>query len=340
MVEKQLMGFGHHPFYDHARAHNLLAFKDDKPVGRLTAIVNPVHNEKYNDKVGFFGFFECVDDAEVAKALFEAGGAWLKAQGMTAVRGPANPSLNYTCGMLIDAFDKPPVIQMTYNPAYYPRLMEACGFAKAHDMYAYEMHPDVLLAIVRRYKPAVIAQLNRPDLVVRPFDPKNFEHELVTYLDIYNQSLDGTWGFTPISIAEARHIAKELKFLIEPEFSVFVELDGKPIGGVLALLDYNVILAKLNGRVFPFGYRLFTERKTINTARAMALTLLPGYQRSGLGIVLLDDLMNPSERRGITRWEFSWILESNMKSRGSLEKAGIPISKRYRMWERQIGSGV
>jgi GNAT superfamily N-acetyltransferase len=336
MVEKPLMGFGKHAFYEAARAYNLLAYRGRKAVGRVTAIVNPVHNQKYKDRVGFFGFFECTDDEEAAKALFDAGGAWLREQGMTSVRGPANPSLNYTCGMLLDAYDTPPVIQMTYNPPYYPRLMEACGFIKAHDMYAYEMKPEVLLVISRKYRPAVLQYLQSSNIAIRQFEPKNFEHEMMTYLDIYNQSLEGTWGFTPISVAEARQIASELKFLIDPEFTVMVEIDGKAVGGTLALLDYNPILAKLNGRVFPFGYRLWTQRKSINTARAMALTTVPGYQTSGLGVVMLDDLMNPSERRGITRWEFSWILESNKKTRGSLEKAGVPISKSYRMYEKGL----
>jgi hypothetical protein len=335
-LERQLTGMSSHPFYKTGIAHNLLAFKDGKPAGRLTAIINHTHNQKYNDKLGFFGFFECINDPDVSKALFEAGFHWLRQQGMTAVRGPANPSLNYTCGMLTDAFDKPPVFQMTYNREYYPALVEASGFKKSHDMYAYEMPPDLLARIAERYKPAIYAQLDRPDLKLRPFNPKTIRKDMETYLDIYNQALEGTWGFSPLTGAEILNIAAESSLLIEPEFSVFAELDGKAIGGVFALLDYNKIFITLNGRLFPFGYKLFTQRKSIHTARALCLTMLPGYQRSGLGIILLDDMMRPSAKRGITLWEFSWVLESNTKSRGSLERAGIGIAKTYRMYDRPL----
>ncbi len=335
-LERQLVGFSRHPFYESAKAHNLLAFKDGRPVGRLTAIINHSHNRKYSDKLGFFGFFESIDDVNVSSALFEAGFSWLRQQGMTAVRGPANPSLNYTCGLLTDAFDRPPIFQMTYNPAYYPALVEAAGFKKSQDLYAYEMRPELLAKIVDRYKPAVLSQLEGTNLVIRPFHAGKIRQEMELYLDIYNQSLEGTWGFAPLTPAEIRNIASDVRPLIIRELSVFAEIDGKIVGGVLAFLDYNKILAKLDGRLFPFAYRLLTQRKSLDTARAMVLALVPGYQRSGLGIILLDDLMRPSTKWGISTWEFSWVLESNTKSRGSLERAGVGISKTYRMYDRPL----
>ena len=245
--------------------------------------------------------------------LFEAGQDWLRQRGMTAVRGPVNPSLNYTCGLLIDGFDRPPCFLMTYNPPYYAALLESCGFAKSQDLYAYEMDTSLLAVLIERYKPAVLAALES----VQTGDPavrtrRSYQQEIETYLDIYNRSLEGTWGFTPLQPREARHIAGELRHVIVPQFAVFAEIDGQPIGAVFALLDYNQILRKLNGRLFPFGFvRLLTGRRQITTARAMAMTMVPGYQSAGLGIVLLDNLVGAAAKWGIERYEFSWVLESN-----------------------------
>lgn len=335
--ERQLLGWGHHPFFDHAESVTLLAERGGRAAGRLAVLVNHVHNRKHNEQRGFFGFFECVDDAAVARALFEAGDAWLRQRGMTAVRGPVNPSLNYTCGLLVDGFDRPPCFLMTYNPPYYAALLESCGFAKSQDLYAYEMDPGLLAALTQRYKPAVLAALERFNLVIRPFNPGKYQQEILTYLDIYNRSLEGTWGFTQLQPREARHIADELRRVIVPQFAVFAEIDGQPIGALLALLDYNQILRKLNGRLFPFGFvRLLTGRRHITAARAMAMTMVPGYQSSGLGIVLLDNLVGAAAKWGIERYEFSWVLENNVRSRGTLERAGTKITSTYRLYDKAL----
>ena len=315
----------------------MLAERGGRVVGRLAAIVNHVHNRKYNERRGFFGFFECVDDAAVAGGLFEAGEDWLRQRGMTTVRGPVNPSLNYTCGLLVDGFDRPPCFLMTYNPPYYATLLESCGFAKSQDMYAYEMDMGRLAALTARYKPAVQASLESSELVIRPFDPRKYQQQTETYLDIYNRSLEGTWGFTPLQPREARHIAGELRHVIVPQLAVFAEIGGRPIGAVLALLDYNQILRKLNGRLFPFGFvRLLAGRRHITAARVMAINMVPGYQSAGLGIVLLDNLVVAVAKWGLERYEFSWVLESNVRSRGTLERAETKITSTYRLYDKAL----
>jgi hypothetical protein len=335
--EYAMLGWGNHPFFDNAEIVTLLAERDGLAAGRLAVFINHVHNRKYNEQRGFFGFFECVDDAAVAGELFKAGEDWLRQRGMTAVRGPINPSLNYTCGLLIDGFNCPPCFLMTYNRPYYAALLEAYGFAKAQDLYAYEMDMNRLAALTAKYKPAVLSVLDRPDIVIRSADPTRLRQEIETYLDIYNRSLDGTWGFTPLQPQEASHIASELKNLIEPQFAAFAEINGKPIGAVFALLDYNQILRKLNGRLLPFGFvRLITGRRKITTVRAMTLTMVPGYQDAGLSVVLLDKLTGPAAKWGIQYWEMSWILESNSRSRGSLERAGVKRTKTYRIYDKML----
>ncbi|MGA3067021.1 MAG: GNAT family N-acetyltransferase [Tepidisphaeraceae bacterium] len=335
--ERLMLGWGHHPFFDNAEIVTLLAERGGQAVGRLAVFVNQVHNRKYNDHLGFFGFFECVNDVTVARQLFEAGQAWLRQRGITAMRGPVNPSLNYTCGLLVDGFHQPPCFLMTYNPPYYGALLESCGLAKSQDLYAYEMDTVLLAKLTERYKPAVLAALDGFNLVIRPFDTRKVRQEIATYLDIYNRSLEGTWGFTPIQPREGEHIAGELKHIIVPEFAVFAEIDGKPVGAMLALLDYNQIIRKLNGRLFPFEFvRLLTGRRHITAARAMAVTMVPGYQSAGLGVVLLDHLVAAAANWGIKRYEFSWVLESNARSRGSLERAGTKISNIYRIYDKPL----
>ncbi len=335
--EREMLGWGHHPFFDNAEIVTLLAERNGRAVGRLAVFINNIHNQKYNEQRGFFGFFECIDDAAVAVELFDAGQDWLRQRGMTAVRGPVNPSLNYTCGLLTDGFDSPPCFLMTYNRPYYASLLESCGFAKAQDLYAYEMDTNRLAVLTAKYKPAVLSVLDRSDIVIRSADPAKLQQEIETYLDIYNRSLDGTWGFTPLQPREASHIAKELKNLIEPQFTAFAEINGKPIGAVFALLDYNQILRKCNGRLLPFGIvHLITGRRKITTVRAMAMTMVPGYQDAGLSVVLIDNLTGPAAKWGIQRWEMSWVLESNNRSRGTLERAGMKRTKTYRIYDKTL----
>lgn len=335
--ERQLLGWGHHPFFDNAESVTLLAERGGRAVGRLAVLINHIHNQKYNEQRGFFGFFECIDDAAVADGLFQAGQEWLRQRGMTAVRGPVNPSLNYTCGLLIDGFDCPPCFLMTYNRPYYATLLESCGFTKAQDLYAYEMDTALLQVLVDRYKPAVLSVLDQPNLVIRSVDPTRLRQEIATYLDIYNRSLDGTWGFTPLQPREAHQIAGELGRLIVPQFTAIAEIDGRPIGAVFALLDYNQILRKLNGRLLPFGIvRLMTGQRKITAVRTMAMTMVPGYQEAGLSVVLIDHLTGPAAQWGIRRWELSWVLESNKSSRGSLERAGMKRTKTYRIYDKAL----
>ncbi len=349
--ERELLGWPswngrRHPFYDHAEIVTLIAQRGERTVGRLAVLVNHVHNRKYEERRGFFGFFECENDQRIADALFEAGETWLRERGMTCVRGPVNPSLNYTCGLLVDGFDRPPCVLMTYNPPYYATLLESCGFAKSQDLYAYEMDTSLLAKLVERYKPAVLAAMEHTNLVIRTMDPARFQQEIETYLDIYNRSLEGTWGFTPLQPREAKHIAAELRQIIVPRFALFAEINGQPIGAFLALLDYNQILKSLNGRLFPWGIvKLLLRRRRITTVRAMAMTMVPGYQSAGLSVVLLDKLAwgvdeqatdGGAAQWGIQTYEFSWVLESNSRSRGTLKRAGTKVTSTYRIYDKSL----
>lgn len=342
--ERELMGWPdlwgrRHPFYDNAEAVSLIAEKGGRVVGRVVVLINRVHNAKYSQSLGFFGFFECIDDSAVASELFNVGERWLRDRGMTAARGPVNPSLNYTCGLLVHGFEHRPRFLMTYNPPYYPALLERAGYVKSQELYAYEMDQALLAELVTRYKRAVLAALEGTDLVLRPLRSREIGRDLEMYLDIYNRSLEGSWGFTPLQPREVERVAAEMRHVMVPEFAIFAEVRGKAVGALLALLDYNQILGDMNGRLFPLAFlRVLRGRRRITTLRAMAMTMVPGYENAGLSVVLLDRLVDAAAKwgAGIQRYEFSWVLESNSRSRGTLERLGTKVTRTYRLYDKSL----
>lgn len=332
--QKELLGFVPHPFYDRAKSRSFLASRGGVDVGRITAIVNHAHNECHGERRGFFGFFECEDDSEAARALFDAARGWLRAEGMTCVRGPANPSLNYEAGLLVDAFDKPPSFMMTYNPPWYARLIEENGFVKVQDMYAFWGEMSMLETIDPKLYSMTESIRERFGVVVRHLERSRFEEGVKLFFDIYNASLPGTWGFVPFTEAEIRHLAAGLKHLIVPELALVAEVEGKPVGTTFSLLDYNPRIRAIQGRLFPFGFlRLLWNRRAIRNMRAMTANVVPEFQAWGIGLVLLSGLVPQLKKWGMREVEFSWVLESNHLSRKSLERGGAIRTKTYRMYQ-------
>ncbi len=335
--QKELVNYIKHPFYDHGEIQTFVAWQNDQPIGRVAAIVNRTHNETYKDKLGFFGFFECIDDTPAAHGLFNAARDWLKARGMTAIRGPMNPSMNYECGLLIDGFDTPPTFMMTHNPPYYQRLIESYGFAKVEDMAAFWGHTDMLADVdpkIRRIREECASRFN---VKLRRLDRSRFNEDVRMFLDIYNQSLVGTWGFTPLSDAEVDHMAASLKYLIVPEMTAIVEVDGKVVGSSFAMLDYNPRIKQIDGKLFPFGFiTLLSNKRAIQRIRVISTNVLPEYQKWGLGLVVIAHLLPSVLEWGAKEAEFSWVLESNHLSYKSLARGGAKIVKQYRLFDYAI----
>jgi GNAT superfamily N-acetyltransferase len=303
-------------------------------VGRITAIVNAGHVERYGERRGFFGFFECDDDLGAARALFAAAGDWLHAQGMTSIRGPTNPSLNYECGLLIEGFDTPPFFMMTHHRPYYASLVEACGFGKAEDLYAFWGSTSMLSSLDTKLRTTVTAVQERFHVTVRPIDRRRFDEEVRMFLGIYNSSLIGTWGFVPLSDGEVRHIAANLRHLIVPELTLVAEVEGKPIGTVFCLLDYNPRIKAIGGKLFPFGFlRLLWNKRGIKRMRAISTNVVPEYQAWGVGLALSAALVKPVLDWGMVETEFSWVLESNHLSKKTLERGGALVTKKYRLYQ-------
>jgi GNAT superfamily N-acetyltransferase len=332
--EKELVGYRRHPFYEKNEGQTFVAYRSGEVCGRVAAIVNQGHIERYGERRGFFGFFECVDDQEAADALFEAARAWFAQREIFAMRGPANPSQNYTVGLLISGFDRPPTFMMTYNPPYYERLLEGCGFRKTQDLYSYWGHIDMLPKIHEKLAPVSEQIVERLALKIRPLDRTHFDQDVRTFLNIYNLSMGNTWGFVPMSDAEVRHMAKGLRHMMVPELALAAELDGRVIGATFGLPDYNPRIRQIDGRLFPFGFlRLLRNKSAIKKFRLISTNVLPEFQLLGVGLTLVSGLVPLAMAWGIQEAEFSWVLESNSLSRGSLEKGGAKMDKTYRVYD-------
>ncbi|WP_436716209.1 N-acetyltransferase [Roseiconus lacunae] len=335
---KQLCAFaGKHPFYNNAECQAFLATKDGKVCGRVLAIVNHAHNRYHNEKRGFFGFFECVDDEAVAKALLDEACRWLTEKGMTDVRGPVNPSLNYECGLLVDGFDSPPTFLISYNHPYYEKLVTAAGFEKTQDLFCYDASIDDLDDLDPKLQFVIDEATKRFKVNCRPISRKTFDADVKAFLKIYNQSLQRTWGYVPMSDDELVHQASQLKLLIVPELTSIAEIDGEPVGAGFGLLDYNQVLKKMNGHLLPFGWlKLVLGKRKITRLRLVSTNVLPEYQKWGLGLVTLARILPDAIRFGIQTGEFSWVLESNSLSRGTIERGGARRAKTQRIYDRKL----
>ena len=333
-THKGLIGFKKDAYYLRNQIQTFLARRNGRVVGRIAAILNQGHLDLYHDDRGFFGFFECEDDQEAANALFDAARAWLREKGIHNIRGPMNPSMNHEVGLLIDGFHNSPMFMMTYNPKYYERLIENYGFQKAQDMYAFVGYLDMLPGSISKYTHLAEKIKERFNVKIRKMDEWRFDEEVLMFLDVYNRSISNTWGYVPMSPEELKQEANGLKTLLVPDLAICAEIDGKPIGALICLPDFNPAIKKIKGRLFPFGFITKKKKKKhFQEIRSISANVLPEYQMMGIPLLLLQALIPAAEKWGINKAEFSWVLESNHYSRGSLEKGGTKCEKTYRVYD-------
>jgi len=323
-----------HPFHEHATVELFLARKGDEVVGRIAAVHNDLHLQVHGDKTGFFGLFESIEDAEVSRKLFDAVAAWLKSRGLENMRGPASFSLNEEAGLLVDGFDGPPVVMMTYNPRWYEQLIEGYGFRKSKDLLAYILRDPVPDARLVRMADKLRERYN---VKVRTLDKKRFWDEVALVRRVYNEAWQDNWGHIPMTESELTYMAKQLKPVVEPALVAFAEVDGELAGFGLALPDLNVALKKMNGSLLPFGWAkaLWYTRK-IRTVRVVILGVLEKYRRSGVGELMELELMINAQKLGVRNAEFSWVLEDNTKMRIPIEKFGATVYRTYRMYDMPL----
>lgn len=324
------------PFFEHGAVELYIAYRRGRPVGRIAAIENRLHNEFHNDRVGFFGLFESVRDPEVAGALLDRAAAWVRGRDLDRLRGPVNFSTNEEAGLLVQNFEDPPAILMPYNPPYYAELLEGWGLGKAKDLLAYELEHDDFRHERFRALQRVL-QRSEHDLEVRSLDMKRFVEEVALIRDLYNQAWERNWGFVPMTDAEVDRMAEQLKPVVEPELALIGEVDGEAAGFALALPDINQALRHLDGRLFPLGiFKLLWYMRRIRRIRIVTLGLKPEYRRTGLDALFYLEIFQRGSRKGYRRAESSWILEENRLMWRALEKMGFHRSKTYRLYERRL----
>lgn len=329
-----------HPFFKHAKWRAWIAYRNGEPVGRISAQIDDLHLKRHGTKTGFFGLIEAIEDPEVFKALFKAAENWLRSEGMHELMGPFNLSINQDLGILIEGFDSPPYIMMGHAPVYYGAAIEGCGYRPAQDLLAYGLDSGTL-AIPRVMQSLIKRSGDR--IKVREFNSKSKSAELESMRDVFNDAWKNNWNFTPFTQEEFNLIGKELLMAAPRNFIQFAEVDGEDAAFIVLLPNINEITADLNGRLLPFGWaKLFWGLK-INfpkSARVALMGVRQKYQNTRFGpalaYMIINAVMEAGKARGLERVEMSWILEHNHGVRNIIESVGGQITKRYRMYEKEL----
>jgi hypothetical protein len=329
------------PFFEHAEIQLFVARRAGEDVGRIAAVLDRAHNEFHAETTGFFGFFESENDPAVSGALFEAASAWARERGMTVLRGPANPSLNDEAGLLVEGFDRPPMLMMTYNPHYYADLVEGAGFRKAKDLLAYwfDVGPEPLATLT---KLADRVRRREKSVRIRPISRKSLQADLPAIREVYNEAWEQNWGFVPMTVPEMDFMAKRLKPLLDPDFLFLAEVlrdDGtlEPVAFMLSLPDYNTAIQPLRGRLFPLGWLKFLLGvKRIRSLRVVTLGIKKSYRMRALQAVMIEHGLRAALRRRFTGCEISWLLEDNDLILRSVRLWGGRHYKTYRMYDRPL----
>jgi len=328
------------PFFEHAEAEYFIAERGDEVVGRIAGISNRLHNETHGDRVGFFGFFESVDDHSVASALLDAAAEWCRQRGHDVLRGPASFSVNDECGLLVDGFQSPPTLMMPHNPPYYIGLLERAGFGKAKDLWVYQGGSEErYVPVPERLARGTELIRQRQGITLRSLNLKDFEGEVERIKVLYNAAWEKNWGFVPMTDHEIDHLAEQFKPVVIPEMVPMAEKDGKLIGFGIALPDLNVVFRRhRSGRLFPMILDLLwsLKMKRIRRARILLLGVLPEYRGKGIDAMLYHWIWTRSGERGIYWGEAGWILEDNPAMNAGLEKMTFRVYKTYRLYDRPI----
>ena len=323
-------------FFDHGEIQLFLAEDASGQVrGRIAAIINGMHLQKYDDDTGFFGFFETENDPAVANALLDAAEAWLRARDCIRMRGPTNPSLNDVSGLLVDGFDRRPSVLMPYNPPYYADLLTDYGFERAMTMWAYYAHKRY--AKYDRLRRGVnIVKRRTPGLSLRTINPDALYDEARTLLDIYNEAWSDNWGHVPMTEAEFTQLVDGLKQVYDPRLVYFVEHKGEPVAFAISLPNINQALRHVeDGRLLPTGWWKLLMHTTygISELRMPLMGIRKAYQGKGLDALMVLETMERGPEYGYDACETSWVLDTNERLKNAIESIGAVRDKEYALFE-------
>lgn len=312
-----------------------MLFDDDRIIGRIAIFINPVANEHWREKIGFFGHYECIDDEDAAIMLLDSGAKWLRDQGMEIMRGQWN-LVSQDIGFVYEGFDLPPVVLSSYNLPYYNDQVSAFGMKKAKDLVVYNCDISKGYKIPGRFLKLTDRIAQRYGVTVRHIDMKNLVEDARIIVRLSNESLANNWGYYPVEESEAEEIAADLKMIVHPEVVLIAEIDGKPIGYIITVPDVNHILKDMNGRLLPFGvFKLLRGIKKLNRYRIWAMGILPEYQRKGISVLMfrrLNDILTPKG----SYIEINYVLEDNDLMNNAINKLEFDLVKRYRIYETTL----
>jgi hypothetical protein len=340
LLEKARISPKHAPFFTFGEASFHVAYRGNEPVGRISAQINRLHLETHRDNTGHFGFFDCIDDWEVAEALIDKAGAWLKSRGVTRMAGPFNLSINEECGCLVEGFDSPPAMLMPHGAPWLAPLLERAGMSKLIDLVAFRTKPKQLPVRIQQ----LAGRAERfGNIVVRHFDMRRYRAEIDLLVEIYNDAWSDSWGFVPFTSAEIDNLASELRPFFKNEYGRFLLIDGKEVGFAVALPDVNSVIRNFHGRLLPFNWaRLIwsMKRETWRSARIPFLGIRRAWRTtaraSALVVLLVRDLVLQAADRYDLDWaEYSWVRENDPRMM-ALGDAIATRAKTYRIYERAI----
>ena len=335
MDRRKLMDRKKNPFYKHAEAEFFLARRNRTVVGRIGAIVNHNHNKEHKENIGFFGFFESINDTDVARALLKTAASWLRAQGVTAMRGPVTPSVNDEYGLLVDGFDKNPTVLMPYNPPYYSSLIESAGLTKIKDLYAYLLRKESVFS--EKLSRVFETLKQREALTFRTLDMKQFKREIEIIKALYNRAWQYNWGAVPMTDEEFDALAKDLRPVVDPRMVIVVEYKSEPVGFALSLPDLNIAFKhNKNGYLLPGLYCLYRYKKSINKIRIIALGVIREFQKTGAASILFYETARRAIDIGYPRGEAGWVLEDNTMMNRAAAMLGGERDKTYRLYQMPL----
>lgn len=342
-LERRLHFSRHNPYFQHADWAAWIAYRGKHPVGRISAQVDRLSLERHADNTGSFGLIEAEDNHTTFARLFEAAEQWLGDQGMIRARGPFNLSINDECGLLVDGFDTAPSIMMGHARDYYGKHVEACGYEKAIDVFAYRMHPDFPMTPTMKKVIDRSNRIRKGAFSLRSLRRDDINKEIEILRDIFNEAWDQNWGFVPFTEAEFRELGTLLKSVVDVDYIKIGELDGEPIAFIVCLPNVNEFIADLNGRLLPFGWlKLLIRLKTSNpgSVRVPLMGIRKEFQGgltgSGISFAMIHAIKDAILRHGATEVEMGWILEHNKSMRSIIEAIGGVVAKRYRMYEKDL----
>lgn len=339
IAQEDMMNKDKNPFFDHAIVESFLAYRDGRVVGRIAAIRDDSLIEFTDLAVGAFGFFEAIDDYDVAKTLLDTAAGWLRSKGLNYMEGPYNYSTNQACGLLIEGFDKPPSIMMTYNKPYYQKFFENYGLMKKTDVLAYRIDSKDFPQRLKNSIPLLEKIFEKNGIQIRPINMKKFDQDVASTLKVYNKAWSKNLGFAPMTEKEFLHAGKDMKMIIDPNLVLLAEKDGQPVGFSLTLPDINQILITIKrGRLFPTGiFKLLFQKSKINSVRILALGVLEEYRKLGIDAYFYAKAFEyVSNHKHLTSGEASWILEDNPEMNNAIIKMGGVVEKRYRFYRMAL----